>query len=39
MTFAEAAKHLEALAPKIKTDFIDVAKLGDKKLEEELIKH
>jgi|LauGreDrversion4_2_1035121.scaffolds.fasta_scaffold1233786_1 hypothetical protein len=39
MTFAEASKSLATLSNKIKTEAIDLANLGDKKLEEELLKY
>ena len=39
MTFGEASKTLESLQSKIKTEAIDVANLGGKKLEEELVKY
>jgi hypothetical protein len=39
MTFGEASKMLESLAPKIKTEATDLANLGNKKLEEELLKN
>lgn len=39
MTFAEASKSLASLSNKIKTEAIDLANLGDKKLEEELLRY
>lgn len=39
MTFEEASKYLKGLSSKIKTEAIDLANLGDKKLEEELLKY
>lgn len=39
MTFAEASKSLATLSNKIKTEAIDLANLGEKKLEEELLKY
>jgi hypothetical protein len=39
MTFGEASKMLESLAPKIKTEATELANLGNKKLEEELLKN
>jgi hypothetical protein len=39
MTFEEASKSLKSLSSKIKTESIDLANLGEKKLEEELLKY
>ena len=39
MTFEEASKSLKNLSSKIKTEATDLANLGDKKLEEELLKY
>lgn len=39
MTFGEASKNLASMSQKIKTEAIDLANLGDKKLEEELLKY
>lgn len=39
MTFGEASKNLASMSHKIKTEAIDLANLGDKKLEEELLKY
>jgi len=40
MTFQEASKVLDLMKPKIKTtDGIDLANLGEKKVEEEIIKY
>ncbi len=39
MTFAEASKSLATLSNKIKTEAIDLANLGEKKLEEELLRY
>jgi hypothetical protein len=39
MTFEEASKSLKSLSSKIKTESVDLANLGEKKLEEELLKY
>jgi hypothetical protein len=39
MTFEEASKSLKSLSSKIKTESKDLAELGEKKLEEELLKY